>query len=84
MPVEKGEIFAQRDVFVDYPFESVMFRWDHKQQKIFRKFYGEKEDANPIDHANRLFNEALLGGEEISQTTYAQECKATRGGMGLK
>ncbi|MGQ7273732.1 hypothetical protein [Marinobacter sp. V034] len=70
MPISKGEIFRIRDVFVDYPFEDVMFRWSHNKKIIFRKFYGEMEAVEPISHKNRLYNDALLYGEEISKEEY--------------
>jgi hypothetical protein len=70
MPVAKGPQFSDRDIFVDYPFEDVAFRWDHKLKIVFRKFYGEKESAEPIEQSNRLFNDALLYGEEISEEQY--------------
>jgi len=70
MPIQKGAIFAQRDVFVDYPLETVMFRWDHKSERIYRKFYGKPEGGEPVPHDNRLFNDALLYGDEISKAAY--------------
>jgi len=72
MPVEKGDIFAKRDVFVDYPFEEVMYRWDHKEKKSYRKFYGEAELPEPVPHDNGMYNEALLSGDEISETAYRE------------
>jgi hypothetical protein len=71
MPIEKGEKFAKGDLFIDYPFEDVMYRWDHLQQRIFVKFYGEPESPNTVPHDNRLFNDALLYGDEISQEDYS-------------
>ncbi|GGA29689.1 hypothetical protein [Dyella nitratireducens] len=35
MGVSKGEQFAQRDIYVDYPFEQVMFSCDHIAGKFF-------------------------------------------------
>ncbi len=70
MPISKGPVFNERDVYVDYPSESVMFRWDHSTRKIYGKFYGEDEGREPVPHENRLFNDALLYGEEISESDY--------------
>ncbi len=70
MPIEKGSQFNERDIFVDYSFEEVMFRWDRLQGKIFRKFYGKPEESEPVSHDNRLFNDALLNGDEIPRTKY--------------
>ncbi len=72
MPIMKGKVFSERDVFVDYPFEEVMFRWDHKIEKIFIKFYNEKEKTVFIPYDNELFNEALLYGDEIPKDTYLE------------
>lgn len=70
MSVEKGELFGVRDIFIDYPFEDVMFRWSHQEKRIFRKFYGAEEGRDPIPYDNGLFNEALLGGDEITCEQY--------------
>ena len=72
MPLEKGRHFAQRDIFIDYPFEEVMFRWDHVRQLVFRKFYGKVESGEPVPHDNKLFNDALLYGNEISKEHYVE------------
>ncbi len=70
MAISKGELFANQDVYIDYPFEDVMYRWDHKAEKVYVKFYGEKEVTDPVPHDNRLFNEAILSGNEITQEEY--------------
>jgi hypothetical protein len=70
MAINKGEMFADKDVYVDYPFEEVMYRWDHLAENIYVKFYGESEKSEPIPHDNNLFNEALLSGHEISKEEY--------------
>ena len=70
MPVEKGSTFDARDVFIDYPFEEVMFRWDHQARKIYVCFYGDGESPEPVPHDNRLFNDALLCGDEIDRLQY--------------
>jgi hypothetical protein len=70
MPINKGKTFADRDVYITYPFEEVMFRWDHIEQKVYIRFYGKAERRDPISHDSRLFNEALLSGSEISREEY--------------
>jgi hypothetical protein len=70
MGLEKGKYFETRAVYVDYAFESVMFRWDHVKRQVFRKLYGQQEEPKPIPHSNRLYNEALLYGEEIGVGPY--------------
>jgi hypothetical protein len=70
MGVSKSERFAREDIFVDYAFEQVMFRWDHLEKKNYRKFYGKSENLEPIPQANRLLNDAFLFGEEITKDEY--------------
>ncbi|MBX9299416.1 hypothetical protein K5M33_05610 [Chromobacterium vaccinii] len=72
MPIEKGPHFNDRDIFADYPFEEVMYRWDHKKKLIFAKFYGDAESIQPIEHTNKLFNDALLFGDEITRQQYLE------------
>lgn len=71
MGIEKGAHFFCRAVFVDYPFESVMFRSDPETKQIYRKFYGQDEGTQAIPEDNRLFNEALRFGAEITELQYA-------------
>lgn len=72
MGISKGEKFANQDVYVDYAFEEVMFRWDHTKSETYLKFYGKHESDNLVPHDNNLFNEALLYGEEITREQYLQ------------
>lgn len=70
MPVNKGQLFSDGDVYIDYPFEEVMYRWDHQQKKIYVRFYGKVENPKPVPHDNRLFNDALLSGDQITREQY--------------
>ncbi len=70
MAINKGESFSRQDVYIDYPFEEVMYRWDHKHGEIYVKFYGEGEKIFPVPIDNRLFNDALLSGQEVSKEVY--------------
>lgn len=70
MPINKGELFAYKDVYIDYPFEEVMFRWDHEAEKIYVKFYGKEERQEPVPYDNKLFNDALLYGNEMTKEEY--------------
>lgn len=72
MAIEKGELFRDEDVYIDYSFESVMFRWDHVEKVVHVRFYGALELAAPVAHDNRLFNEALRFGTLISGDRYEQ------------
>ncbi len=70
MAINKGQLFANSDVYINYQFEEVMYRWDHIEQKVYVRFYGEAENPNPVSHDNRLFNGALLSGDQISREQY--------------
>lgn len=70
MPIKTGPYLNSKDIYIDYPFEQVMFRREKSTGNIYRKFYGEKEHEKSIPHENNLFNNALLSGEEISPEEY--------------
>jgi hypothetical protein len=70
MGIKDLSAFASRDVFVDYDFEEVAYRWDHRSKIVFVKFYGAEESARPVPSDNRLYNDAILYGCEISQDEY--------------
>jgi len=70
MAVEKGANFVGRDVYIDYAYMRVMFRWDHVLEKIFVRHYGKAETMSPVRHDNHLFNDAILYGSEISRNEY--------------
>ena len=70
MAIKTGDYLNAKDVYIDYPFEGVMFRRMKKDGAIYRKFYGEEESSEVIRDSNRLFNEALLSGDEITQEEY--------------
>jgi hypothetical protein len=59
-----------QDVYIDYPFEDVMFRWECQTGKVFRKFYGDVE--NEIDRTSNLFHDAISTGAQITAEQYAQ------------
>jgi hypothetical protein len=48
------------------------FRWDHVGRKVFRKFYGQDESSEEIPSDNRLYNDALQFGDEITREEYAR------------
>ncbi|WP_339540638.1 hypothetical protein [Pseudomonas sp. RA_5y_Pfl1_P24] len=70
MGLSKGKRFETEDIFVAYPYEDVMFRWDHRSKRVFVRFFGDPESSQPVPHDNRLFNEALRFGDEITQEEY--------------
>jgi hypothetical protein len=72
----KGEIMAvsrsylrHRNVFIDYDYENVMFRFDHENRRYYRKYYG-KDNEVEVWFDNRLLSKAFLYGCEIDENTY--------------
>lgn len=76
MPVSNDR-FQQGDVFIDYDYEEVMFRYEFTTRLFFRKFYGDSEEKE-VPYDNRLLNDAILGGTEVAAKTY-QEGKPRMG-----
>lgn len=70
MPVKLGNHLNERDLYIDYPYEQVMFRRDHIGGLIYKKFYGQEESFRPVAHDNKLYNDALLSGVEIDRDEY--------------
>jgi hypothetical protein len=70
MGIKDLSAFATRDVYLDYDFEEVTYRWDHGAQKAYVRFYGAGESASPVPTDNRLYNDAVLYGREISREEY--------------
>ncbi|MCF6258345.1 MAG: hypothetical protein L3K25_18965 [Gammaproteobacteria bacterium] len=70
MVIKTGEYLNTKDVYIDYPFEEVMFRRMKKNGVIYRKFYGEEESFELIPHDNKLYSDALLSGNEITKEEY--------------
>lgn len=62
--------FLTQTVYIDYSFEEVMYRWDHVQKVAYAKFYGKPESHVLIPHSNKLFCDACLSGEEITEEQY--------------
>ncbi len=70
MAISIGITFDQKDVFIDYPLKAVMYRWYQLSKTIYVRFYGECESQKLVLHDNRLYNDALLYGNEIDLETY--------------
>lgn len=69
MAMGKADFFADHDVFIEYDFEDVMFRWDSEEKKIYRKFKDEDVE-HEVSHDSKLFNDATLFGDKITKETY--------------
>lgn len=61
------------DKYYQYDFEEVMFRIEGQSGLIYRKFYHEPEEAEPIPHYTRIFADTLLFGKEITKDEYEQK-----------
>ncbi len=64
-----NERFTVGDVWIDYDHETVMFRFDFKSRRFFRKFYGESRE-DEVPHNNELLSSAIRFGDEIDANTY--------------
>lgn len=67
----RHEAFQEGDVYIDYPLEEVMFRFEKETGAVFRKFYGEDTEAQ-IPHTNKLFADARIYGEETDRDSYVR------------
>ena len=61
--------------YIDYPFENVMFRTKFDENDVFQKFYGKAENPKPLKNSNKLYNDAIQGGYEISELEYLRGIK---------
>jgi hypothetical protein len=59
------------DVFLDYPFDDVKFRWEKETSKVFRRFYGEAEQE--ISWNSNLFRDAMSTGKQITREEYYRD-----------
>jgi hypothetical protein len=76
MGILKTEL-GERDTYVDYDFEDVMFRFEAKTEKFFRRFYGESNESE-VPPDNRLLNDALLFGDETNAIEYGSCARRKR------
>lgn len=70
MAINKAVFTGDEDVFVEYDYEEVMFRWEASTNLIFKKFYGTDEHPVPVHHTDKFFNDALVLGERITKERY--------------
>lgn len=69
LPIE--EAFLMGNVYLDYPFEDVKFRWEKQTQKVYRRFYGEAEEE--ISHTSNLYHDAISAGKKITRDEYYRD-----------
>jgi len=63
--------FIEGDVYLDYPYEEVKFRREHKTGKVFQRWYGQPEQE--IEPSNELYNESHSGGWAITREEYFRD-----------
>jgi hypothetical protein len=59
------------EVYLDYPFERVKFRWDNASEKVFRRFYGKPETQSSYE--SHLFRDAESTGKLITRDEYYRD-----------
>lgn len=69
VPIE--EAFLRGDVYLDYPFEDVKFRWEKQTRKVYRRFYGQPEIQ--ISHTSHLYHDAISAGKQITREEYFRD-----------
>mgnify|MGYP001580381996 FL=1 len=62
------DLFQSGDVYLDYPFEEVKFRYEKKTGKVYGRFYGVAEKE--INPSSKLYHEAISSGEVICREDY--------------
>lgn len=65
------DAFRAGDVYIDYPYEEVKFRFEKKTGKAYGRFYGEAE--NEIDRKSGLYHDAISAGKLITREEYYRD-----------
>lgn len=65
----RSEQFQEGDVYIDYDFEDVLFRFDHASRRVFRKWYGQGDEFE-VPNDNNLYQQAIRFGDAIDAETY--------------
>src|SRR4051794_32669799 len=69
------DVFREGDVYLDFPYEDVKFRFEKATGKYYRRFYRQAEDEVPFDSA--LLHEAISAGRQITREEYLSDAEAT-------
>jgi chaperonin GroEL (HSP60 family) len=64
------DLFQQGDVYLDYRFEGMKFRFDKASGKVFVRMDGEAEVE--IDQSDEHFREAVSAGKVITREQYLE------------
>ena len=61
--------FIEGDVYIDYPYERVMFRYEKETNTVYQRWYAESHEKQiPLD--SHLYNESHSGGFMITREEY--------------
>jgi hypothetical protein len=63
------ERFRAGDVYIEYSFEDVLFRYEYATRRFFRRFVGESTESE-VAFDNRLLNDAIRFGDEVGSARY--------------
>ncbi len=63
--------FQAGDVYIDFPYEEVMFRYEKQTGRVFRKFYGEATE-DEVDRSLNLYAEARVAGTQTTAEEYSR------------
>jgi hypothetical protein len=65
------QLFRFGDVYLDYPFEGMKFRFDKATGRVFTRFYGQPEVE--IAQSDVHFREAVSAGTVITKDEYLSD-----------
>lgn len=63
------DAFLAGDVYIDFPYEEAMFRFEKSTGKIYRRFYGQPCEVE-LDAKSQLFAEACVAGTQVTPDVY--------------
>jgi hypothetical protein len=61
--------FRAGDLYIEYRFESVLFRYEHATERFYRRFYGDSGERR-VPHDNGLLNDGILSGVLTTRERY--------------
>ena len=64
--------FMEGDVYIDYPYEDVKFRFEKETGKVYRRWYRESEEME-IPHDSDLYNKSHSRGWAITREEYFRQ-----------
>ena len=63
------DAFVAGDVYIDFPYEEAMFRFEKSTGKIYRRFYGRPSE-DELDSSSKLFADACIAGTQVTPEVY--------------